>query len=406
MISVIIAFGLTIGLILLSKFTLISNIFIKVTSIFIASLLIASFILVLRLPNMKNLVDKGDSLGYKERFLTAFEILNDKDKNLNSFEKLVVEDAINKAKKADFKKEYIIYFPKEKVKIIGIMLIGTMIVGFAPSPLKEKLDYQIQLRENIEEEIKEIEKVQKETQDNKELTEEQVKKIKKELEELKKNLKKSKNEGDILRARQKTQQELKKISKDSVQRDLKKVGESLSQHEITRELGDQLQKGDLSEIKRSLDALNKELENMDEDQLNELANAFKEAALALEEDSQLRDSLMSYQEAITSGNLTELQGSYKQLSEQLDNLASQNKELREAIEQINRLMNEEAKKKLLKVRNNLTIKAKAKVKARERAKVRERVKVKVRAKVKDKDKEEAKVKVRAVVKDVQRSYRK
>ena len=41
LISVIIAFGLTIGLILLSKFTLISNIFIKVTSIFIASLLIA-----------------------------------------------------------------------------------------------------------------------------------------------------------------------------------------------------------------------------------------------------------------------------------------------------------------------------------------------------------------------------
>ena len=69
---------------------------------------------------------------------------------------------------------------------------------------------------------------------------------------------------------------------------------------------------------------------MDEDQLNELANAFKEAALALEEDSQLRDSLRGYQEAITSGNLTELQGSYKQLSEQLDNLASQNKELREA----------------------------------------------------------------------------
>lgn len=93
------------------------------------------------------------------------------------------------------------------------MLIGTMIVGFAPSPLKEKLDYQIQLRENIEEEIKEIEKVQKETQDNKELTEEQVKKIKKELEELKKNLKKSKNEGDILRARQKTQQELKRYLK-------------------------------------------------------------------------------------------------------------------------------------------------------------------------------------------------
>ena len=110
LISVIIAFGLTIGLILLSKFTLISNIFIKVTSIFIASLLIASFILVLRLPNMKNLVDKGDSLGYKERFLTAFEILNDKDKNLNSFEKLVVEDAINKAKKQTLRRNILYIF--------------------------------------------------------------------------------------------------------------------------------------------------------------------------------------------------------------------------------------------------------------------------------------------------------
>ena len=178
---------------------------------------------------------------------------------------------------------------------------------------KGKVRLSDSVKKNIEEEIKEIEKVQKETQDNKELTEEQVKKIKKELEELKKNLKKSKNEGDILRARQKTQQELKKISKDSVQRDLKKVGESLSQHELTRELGDQLQKGDLSEIKRSLDALNKELENMDEDQLNELANAFKEAALVLEEDSQLR-IFMSYQEAITSES-DRIARKYKQLSE-------------------------------------------------------------------------------------------
>lgn len=59
---------------------------------------------------MKNLVDKGDSLGYKERFLTAFEILNDKDKNLNSFEKLVVEDAINKAKKQTLRRNILYIF--------------------------------------------------------------------------------------------------------------------------------------------------------------------------------------------------------------------------------------------------------------------------------------------------------
>jgi len=341
LLSTIIAMGLNIGLLILSKFTLISYIYLKFIGIIILSLFTGSLTLLFCLPDMRKLVNKGDSLGYKERFVTAFEILSHKGKQLNSFEKMVVEDAIEKARKANFKREYHISLPEKKLKVLAVMLIGAMIVGFAPSPVKEKLEYQMRLKEVIEEKTKEIEKVQNELKENKELTEAQVKQINKELDELKKNIKQAKNEADIVRARQKTQEELKRISKDSVQRDLKKIGESLSQHELTRELGDQLQKGNIEDIKRSLEELRQELANMDQNQLKELANAFKEAAESLESDSALRQALSDYQEAITNGNLSDLQECYQQLSEQLAQRASENEDLRKAIEKINEAMNKD-----------------------------------------------------------------
>ena len=129
LLSTIIAMGLNIGLLILSKFTLISYIYLKFIGIIILSLFTGSLTLLFCLPDMRKLVNKGDSLGYKERFVTAFEILSHKGKQLNSFEKMVVEDAIEKARKANFKREYHISLPEKKLKVLAVMLIGAMIVG-------------------------------------------------------------------------------------------------------------------------------------------------------------------------------------------------------------------------------------------------------------------------------------
>lgn len=50
---------------------------------------------------------------------------------------MVVEDAIEKARKANFKREYHISLPEKKLKVLAVMLIGAMIAGFAPSPVKK-----------------------------------------------------------------------------------------------------------------------------------------------------------------------------------------------------------------------------------------------------------------------------
>lgn len=333
-ISTIVSMGVGMGIIIVSKFILIQNIPAKLLFILFLLLITGSIALLFRIPNIEDVAEKGDSLGFKERFITAFEIFQTGGNSLGPMERIMVEDAICHAQNSNFRKNYPILFPRKKIKILGIMIIGVILTGFVPSPVKDRLKYELEVKQRIIEETKKVEKIQENLKKDTKLTPKQVKMLNEELEKLKSNLKKVKNEEDIIRTNQKATKELKKISKDSVQRELNKVGENLSKHESTRELGDKLQQGNIEEIKRALEKLNKEIKNFNEEQIHQLANGLKQAAKDLENNPSLKQALMDYEEALNSGNLNDLQKEYENLSRELENLALENKELRESIDKI------------------------------------------------------------------------
>lgn len=329
---------LDIGIILLSKWILLPNLLIILGSVMLFSWFSASVSLLLRLPGIEEAAKKGDALGYKERFITAFELSKDEGNLSNPMYKLVLEDAVSSAKKAEFDKRYSISLPKKKLWIIGILMVGAIAAGFAPSPVNSRLELQRETKEKAKTEIEKIEKVQEELKNNPKLSSEEINKINKALDSLKAELKKANNEGDILRASQKTQQQLKKVSKESVQGDLKKLGEKLSNHELTRALGDQLQQGNVSEIRKNLDELQENLKKMDENQIQELAEILKDAANEIQNNQELQQALNDYQQALTDGDLEGLAEQYDQLAQALENLAMENQDLREAIEAVNEAM--------------------------------------------------------------------
>lgn len=339
LIGSIIGMALDIGIIVLSKWILLPHLFIILGSVMLISWFVASVMLLFKLPGIEDVAKKGDALGYKERFITAVELSRgSKENTLNPISKLVLEDAVSTAKDAELGKQYSISLPKKKLYIVSILMIGVIVVGFSPSPVKSRLELQREIKEKAKIEIGKIEKIQEELKNNPKLSLEDLKKINKNLDSLKADLKKAKTEGEIVRASQKTQQELKKVSKESVQSDLKKLGEKLSNHELTRALGDQLQQGNVSEIGKNLDVLQEQLKKMNKNQIQELAKIFKDAAKEIKDNQELQQVLNDYIHALNNGDLKGLAEQYDQLAQVLENLAMENQDLREAIEAINEAM--------------------------------------------------------------------
>lgn len=329
---------LDLGIIVLSKWVLIPNLFIILASVILLSWLCASVTVLFKLPGIEDIAKKGDALGYKERFITAIEISQKGDNFLTPMYKLALEDAVNAAKNADFDKRYSISLPKKKLWIIGILMVGTIVAGFTPSPVKSKLELQLEIKEKAKSEIVKIEKLQKELENNPKISSKELKRLNKELDTLKADLKKVNTKGEIVRASQRTQQQLKKISKESVQGDLRKLGEKLSSHELTRALGDQLQQGNIAEIRKNLDDLQNRLKKMDKDQIQQLASILKDAANEIENNSELQQILNDYSQAVKSGDLEGLADEYEKLGQILEYLSMENQDLREAIENISKAM--------------------------------------------------------------------
>ena len=124
-----------------------SYLFIILASVILLSWLCASVTVLFKLPGIEDIAKKGDALGYKERFITPIEISQKGDNFLTPMYKLALEDAVNAAKNADFDKRYSISLPKKKLWIIGILMVGTIVAGFTPSPVKSKLELQLEIKE-------------------------------------------------------------------------------------------------------------------------------------------------------------------------------------------------------------------------------------------------------------------
>lgn len=75
---------LDLGIIVLSKWVLIPNLFIILASVILLSWLCASVTVLFKLPGIEDIAKKGDALGYKERFITAIEISQKGDNFFNS----------------------------------------------------------------------------------------------------------------------------------------------------------------------------------------------------------------------------------------------------------------------------------------------------------------------------------
>ena len=317
----------------ISSFILIFDIFIEIFSkfkpleyknyVYFVSILF-SFIVPIIIIIFKDNIDyfktakKCDTLGYKERIVTAYEILLNNDVN-NGINKFVIEDAFNNIKDKNISKQYKIIFPKKFMIIFSLLIISMVFVGFIEPYGKENFSL------HINREIDEIKKIEQKSKKNENITNKELKDLKKILNSLDSNLKKSLNKDEAKKVLEKTEQELKKLEKNSINKDISKTLNTLSKNNNSKSLANAIENGNQSDIEKAIEQLN----NISDNEKEEIKSNIEKLNNELSSE-EIKNSM----NLITGNNLSN--DDIKNISSSLSSYSSQGKELRNTINDINK----------------------------------------------------------------------
>lgn len=324
--------GITLSLILctitivLSKFIFISNFKNKLLIYILLGLAFSIFMIIFKRPNVYEVAKIGDALGFKERFVTAIELSN--SNNNDAMYQLVLEDAIEHAKSANFNNLYKINVSNKKYIALVVALITTIISGFIP--ITEAVNKQEALEQTINDKLEEIDELSKQIESNK---------LKEQLKELSKELKEVSSEAEVIKAVQKTQYKLKEIENKAISKSIKQLGEKLAKNELTKQPN--LQNLSADELKKDFDSLKNKIQNMSADELKKLADNMENLAQQLGQDDSLKSLINNFSEALASTNLEQINNSLDDLESEIDKTLNESEELKKAIDKINKVLNDD-----------------------------------------------------------------
>lgn len=320
-------------IIFVSKFTYIYGLWNKVGVFSLVCLAVGAVVGALLRPSAVCLVRIADSLGYKERFITAYEALS-VDSPM-PMQELVIEDALRCAGEKDFGKSFSVVPSKVFFNVLIAALALFAFAYFVPITPSEDMQRQEEMHDRLD---KAVEDMKREVE-NSSLTQNQKSEINAELNDLKKELSKYDNNGDAVSSLMNTQAELKKIADESENEQLKALSERLRQNSATREMGDLLKNGNISEFTEALSELNAALENMSDEEISALGNALMQAAESEGLDADTKQLLAelgdTMQQELTEEQLARVSQGLNELSDRINELAAENEDIREAVKKLN-----------------------------------------------------------------------
>ncbi|MCT4605988.1 MAG: hypothetical protein N4A64_07755 [Marinisporobacter sp.] len=343
----ILSYGLLVGMsislmiMIFSRFFPILFIGSKLVYLLGACLIVSFLYFSYKKPSFEDTALLVDGKGLEERIITA---LNLKGEN-TAIAKLQKEDAIHHLKKWDIQKKLPIIFPKKIMLWVGILMLGTLLVGVIPTQSVLKARDLENNREKIEEQKKKIIQVEKEIKKDPILREEDKKEIEKNLKELKEKMKKPENTKELQKQIVKTKKEIEKIEKNIQDKKIDEITKKLSNHNFTKKLVESIKNRDSKELTKEINEIKNQLKNMSKEDLEkkakglerlakelknnkELAKNFKELSNAMAQsihenllDEQLKESLNglndTFNHLMKDNNVS---GSVNQLTKQLDEI--------------------------------------------------------------------------------------
>lgn len=305
--------------------------------VIVLAVLFCSFIVTyLKRITWKKTAQIADKLGYEERFITALELLEQK-REYTKIEKLVIEDALQKAQQQDISKKYKLTVPKKEIQILAVIAVVLFGTNFIITP------QQKQAEQYAAAQLKKIEQVKSEINKEQEVKEDALKAFNKEMNTLTKDLKKAQTVEESKRIVEQAQQAVKALEKESMSEDLKKVSEKLSQNEKTKDLANALETGDTKAINTKMDTLLSEMEELPQETLEKIAQVLENVGEI--NDEELAELLKNLSQQLSSGNMAQAITQGQALKGKLASLASENTDLVQNMENLNQALAENTSSK-------------------------------------------------------------
>ncbi|RKD30549.1 hypothetical protein [Thermohalobacter berrensis] len=265
-------------LMIISRFIPITFLFEKIMLLALMFLFLGILYSFYKRPSYREVALIVDSMGLKERVVTALELSKDN----SVIAKLQKEDAIEYLKKINYKEGISIKPPVTIVLLSFVLILTGVLVSFIPT--KSYITAQ-EIEENLEEiedKKKEIEKVEKLIEKDNLLTKEEKEEIKRALERLRKKIDNQKEFKDITKEAIKTNKKINEIAKEIQDKKIKKLAKELGSEEFTRNLSKHLNNKDYKGLMEEIAKMEEQLKRMDKEEIKELSKKLKELSSRIE----------------------------------------------------------------------------------------------------------------------------
>ncbi len=331
-------FAADLGIIFISKLFYINKIFRLIMFVHLAGFVASFFVFIILLPKTKAVVLKADSLGFKERFITAFELSAKAEQT--EIQKLAIEDAISTAEKSNFIKIYKFNINKNAAVFGIFLLILSFMLYFVPSPFLADLERQRKAFIKTEQAAEKIGEAKDMINAENLYNYEDKKNL---LKKLEKEIKFERNEKSVSEKIKNSEIEFKKTA-DSESKDIKALAEIFKENESLESIGYALENNDVRQAEIGVDNLNRNLDNLSLKDAEAIGDALKKAEKSLDsnENEELKKVLNNCSEemsAISNGktDLSKAENLNNALKEELTDTIKKN------------ILNEEENLKISKV---------------------------------------------------------
>ncbi|MGE5629514.1 MAG: hypothetical protein ACM3TR_00280 [Caulobacteraceae bacterium] len=273
---------------------------------------------------------KVDSLGLKERTVTAIELVGDQ----STFALLEKNDALEHLKSFEYKKK-IPLRPNKKHMLVCLILIGVLVLaGFIPNPMAGRAEELHNIKKKVVEQQKKADKLSEAVKNNPKLTQEQKKELEQKLTELKKELKSAKDEKDIKKALSRAEKKIDYMKeKYATGENLNKIAEAFAKNNMTKAMADMIKKGDEKAFKESIKKAAEELKKLSPEEKQKLAEDLSKLAQELKNNPELSKAFSEFAKKLASGDLGDVSSELSQLDQSISELM-ENESIRNAISEI------------------------------------------------------------------------
>ena len=297
----------------LSLFVIIPFVRLQLLYILAACLPAALIAAMFTVPTRKKVMVQADSLGLKERVITAWYLKDDP----SPVARLQREDTKEALNGTNLAAAYRITMSRNLLLAASVMLLAAFMLSLVPGRVSRQTQLREALITEMKEQEKEIEeKVKEQLEQHPEMTQEQLEQLQEALEKLKEALKQAKTEEDALKGLAQMENQMEKRQAQNPLQDLKEMGNALAGSSLTEKLAEAMKNQDEEALKEALEQLEKELE--DAQAQNELAEMLENAASEIADNPMLAEALKNLSASAASGSKssTELAQSLSELLEQ------------------------------------------------------------------------------------------